>query len=63
VDWYPYPFADVNRLGYGGVFLGSAFLLAGIVPAALIFVLVGNASARDRPSATAYGTQTAGRTP
>jgi hypothetical protein len=49
IGWYPYPFVDADRLGYGGVLLRSAFLLAGIVPAALVVVLVGNRLGRARP--------------
>jgi hypothetical protein len=41
--WYPYPFVDVDELGYGGVFWRCAVLLAGFVAAAAAFVLVGNA--------------------
>lgn len=42
VDWYPYPFVDVGELGYGGVLLRCAGLLAGFVAAALAFCVVGN---------------------
>jgi hypothetical protein len=42
VDWYPYPFVDVSRHGYGGVSLRAAFLLVGFAAAALAFMLIGN---------------------
>jgi hypothetical protein len=41
-DWYPYPFLDAGELGYGGVALRAAFLLAGVIAAALAVVAVGN---------------------
>ena len=42
VDWYPYPFVDVARHGYGGVFLNAAILLVAFAAAALAFLKVGN---------------------
>ena len=42
VDWYPYPFLDVSRHGYGGVLLNCAVMLVGFVAAAAAFVAVGN---------------------
>ena len=53
VDWYPYPFVDVDRHGYGGVFLNSLFLLAGMVAAALAFVWIGNRRVRRSSVAAA----------
>jgi hypothetical protein len=54
VDWYPYPFVDVNKLGYGGVFWRCAVLLVVFVGAAVAFGLIGNARTSDssatRPS-------------
>jgi hypothetical protein len=41
-DWYPYPFLDVSRHGYGGVLLSCAVMLVGFVAAALGFVAAGN---------------------
>jgi hypothetical protein len=38
-DWYPYPFVDVARLGYGGVFGRAAVLLVAFAAAAFAFVL------------------------
>lgn len=42
VDWYPYPFLDADRLGYGGVILRSVFLAAGMAFAAVAVVVIGN---------------------
>jgi len=42
VDWYPYPFLDVAKHGYGGVLLNCAVMLVGFVAAAAAFVAVGN---------------------
>jgi len=42
VDWYPYPFVDVARHGYGRVFANAAILLAAFAAAALAFCWVGN---------------------
>lgn len=42
VDWYPYPFVDVDRHGYDGVFVRGLFLLAVMTAAALAFVWIGN---------------------
>ena len=47
VDWYPYPFLDVSRHGYGGVLLNCAVMLLGFVAAAAAFVAVGNRRAAD----------------
>ena len=49
VDWYPYPFVDADRHGYGGVFLNSLFLLVGMIVAAAAFVWIGNRRV-NRPS-------------
>jgi hypothetical protein len=53
VDWYPYPFVDVARHGYDRVFLNGVILLAAFALAALVFVLVGNWRARERPTESA----------
>jgi len=53
VDWYPYPFVDVDLHGYGGVFVRSLFLLAGMVAAALAFVWIGNRRVRRSSVAAA----------
>ena len=42
VDWYPYPFVDVARHGYGVVFVNAAILLVAFAAAALAFLKVGN---------------------
>ena len=42
VDWYPYPFVDVDPHGYDGVFVRGLFLLAVMTAAALAFVWIGN---------------------
>lgn len=52
VDWYPYPFVDVSRLGYAGVLGRSVFLLAGMIAAAAAFAWIGNLRVR-RSSAAA----------
>jgi hypothetical protein len=42
VDWYPYPFVDVTRHGYGRVLLNSTVLVICFAGAALALVAVGN---------------------
>jgi hypothetical protein len=51
--WYPYPFVDVNTIGYGGVIWRSAIMLVAFLGAAVAFTWIGNARqgkrlARDR---------------
>ena len=46
VDWYPYPFVDVDRLGYDGVLLRCVFLLVGMTLAATAMLWIGNRRAR-----------------
>lgn len=41
VDWYPYPFVDVERLGYDGVAWRAAILLLAFAVAALAVVGIG----------------------
>jgi hypothetical protein len=41
-DWYPYPFVDVNELGYGGVAWRAAILLVGFAAAAMGVAWIGN---------------------
>jgi hypothetical protein len=60
VDWYPYPFVDVNELGYGGVALRCAGLLAGFVAAALAFALLGNWRAARHVPPSEPATRTSG---
>ncbi len=42
VDWYPYPFLDVNEHGYGGVLWHGAILLPEILLGAFAVIAVGN---------------------
>ncbi|MDQ3672121.1 MAG: Pr6Pr family membrane protein [Actinomycetota bacterium] len=48
VDWYPYPFVDVDELGYGGVLARASLLLVGFALAALAVLLLGNRLAGRR---------------
>jgi hypothetical protein len=50
--WYPYPFIDALRLGYGRVLLNAGSLVVGFVMLAAVFVAVDNAlggTLRRRP--------------
>jgi hypothetical protein len=47
---YPYPFVDVNLLGYGGVFVRAAIFLLAFLAMGLLVVAVGR-STRGRSSA------------
>ena len=42
VDWYPYPFVDVSRLGYGGVLSRAAVLTLAFAAAAAALLWIGN---------------------
>ena len=42
VDWYPYPFVDVDKLGYGGVLGRASALLVGFALAAFVLLAIGN---------------------
>ena len=42
VDWYPYPFVDVGKLGYDGVLGRASVLLVGFALAALALLALGN---------------------
>jgi hypothetical protein len=46
VDWYPYPFVDVSRLGYDGVVARAAVLTLGFTAAAAALRWLGNRRAR-----------------
>jgi uncharacterized lipoprotein YbaY len=46
VDWYPYPFVDVARIGYDGVALRAAVLAVGFALAASALLWLGNRRAR-----------------
>jgi hypothetical protein len=49
VDWYPYPFLDVGRHGYGGVLVNCAVMLVGFVVASAAVVAIGNWRAPSAP--------------
>jgi hypothetical protein len=55
VDWYPYPFVDVSRVGYDGVLLRSALLLVLVVALAAAVVWVGNRRGAARGAVVAPG--------
>ncbi len=42
VDWYPYPFVDVSKLGYGGVLGRSVGLAVGFASSAAALLWLGN---------------------
>ena len=46
VDWYPYPFVDVSKLGYDGVLGRSVGLFIGFAFAAAALLWLGNRRAR-----------------
>jgi phosphatidylserine synthase len=46
VDWYPYPFVDVDRHGYGRVLLNGVVLAVGMALAALALAWLGNRRTR-----------------
>jgi len=50
---YPYPFADVNALGYPTVFVNAAMILAGFLVLGLIAVAIDHLLGRRRASAGA----------
>ncbi|MGH3041842.1 MAG: Pr6Pr family membrane protein, partial [Gaiellaceae bacterium] len=50
-DWYPYPFVDVLRHGYGRVLLNVVVLFVCIVGAAVAYVWIGNWRAGQRSAA------------
>jgi hypothetical protein len=47
VDWYPYPFVDVSRLGYGGVLARAAGLTVAFGLGAAALLWLGNRRARE----------------
>jgi hypothetical protein len=47
VDWYPYPFVDVSRLGYGGVLARAAGLTVAFALGATALLWLGNRRARE----------------
>src|SRR6478735_8847663 len=49
VGWYPYPFLDVARHGYGGVLVNCVVMLVGFVAAAAAVVALGNRRAPSPP--------------
>lgn len=44
-DFYAYPFIDINKLGYGRVFLNSAILLLAFVIIGMLFIAIARSSA------------------
>ena len=46
VDWYPYPFVDVSRLGYDGVLGRSVVLAFGFAAAGTALLWLGNRRAK-----------------
>lgn len=46
VDWYPYPFVDVSRLGYDGVLARSVVLAVGFALAGTALLWLGNRRVR-----------------
>jgi len=46
VDWYPYPFVDVSRIGYDGVLGRSVVLAIGFAAAGAVLLWIGNRRAR-----------------
>jgi len=50
-DFYPYPFIDVDQLGYAHVLVNSALLLAAFVVLMAVFAAI---NARRRPAALLY---------
>ncbi len=47
VDWYPYPFVDVTKLGYDGVLARSVVLALGFAAAGAALLWLGNRRARE----------------
>lgn len=47
VDWYPYPFVDVSKLGYDGVLGRSVGLFVGFTAAGAALLWLGNLRARS----------------
>jgi hypothetical protein len=45
-SWYPYPFVDVTKLGYGGVLARSLVLAVGFALAGAALLWLGNRRAR-----------------
>ena len=58
--WYPYPFVDVDRIGYGGVLWRSAVMLVAFAAAAVVIAGVGNARRRRLPTAAPTGSAALG---
>jgi len=46
VDWYPYPFVDVSRIGYDGVLARSVVLAIGFAAAGAALLWLGNRRAK-----------------
>jgi hypothetical protein len=45
-DWYPYPFVDVNALGYAHVFINTAVFIVIFLSLGLLVVVIGRGSSR-----------------
>jgi hypothetical protein len=52
-NWYPYPFVDVDKLGYGDVLWRAAILAVAFLGAAAAFVAIGNLRCSRATPATA----------
>lgn len=50
--WYPYPFVDVHRIGYGGVLWRSAIMLVAFAASACALAALGSARSARRTAAT-----------
>ena len=51
VNWYPYWFADVTKLGYPQVLFNAAMVMAGFVFVGIIFIAVGKVLSRTANTA------------
>jgi len=54
VDWYPYPFLDPRRHGYGSVALGSLFVAVTFVVLAFAISWIGTKLAQKRSKSLSY---------
>jgi hypothetical protein len=41
-DWYPYPFVNVNVLGYGQVFVNALVILGAFFLVSVVFIAAGS---------------------
>lgn len=56
LDRYPYPFIDVNTLGYLQALLNACGLLLAFIALGVLFVVLGRAGSISKPSAVAEAT-------